>query len=937
MFKLKWALLCFLLALNAKANAQDEQQTSWGKTVKEVADSVVTLRVDATRAFDTGINSSSQATGFVVDAEQGIILTNRHVVQPGPVTAQALFSNREEIKLTPIYRDPVHDFGFFKYNPDDLKFIKPRSLQLKPELAKVGTAIRVVGNDAGEQLSILAGTLARLDRKAPYYGRGRYNDFNTFYYQAASGVSGGSSGSPVINIDAEVLALNAGGSKKAASSFFLPLDRIKRALSRIQNSLPVARGTLQTTLRYKPYDEVRRLGLRTEIEASVREVNQGVGLLVVGISVPQGPAHKKLMPGDILIKGGVKKDALQWLLNFNDYESLLDERVGEEIYLLVERNGEPVNVKIVVQDLHAITPDEYIEVGGAIVHTLSYQQARHLNRPIKGVYVAMPGFMFSSSGIPRGAVILKVNNKSVQDINDFETVLAEISDGQQVSVQFFTFKESKRKHIAIVNLDRNWYPLRRCKRNDVDGFWACTPLSEQLAENKVTPTKAAFLKYRDARSEKLSASIVYVKFDLPFNIDGVNDSHYGGAGLVIDAQQGLVLVDRNTVPVAMGDVRIVFAGALDIPAQVLFVHPLHNMAVIKYQPELLADSKVKSAALKKVELNSGDDIWLVGIKSDHSLLTEKVTVAAIDALEFSIPQTPKFRESNLDVISLNKVPFSQTGVLSDEVGNVLALWSSFSYGEGNKNKQFEWGVPIDLVEDLVRQWQCCKTFKFKTLDVEMSTMTIAQARKLGLSDSWTEKLQNTEKNRQVLAVSRLVAGSDAFDKLAEGDLILGVDGQTVYNFRDVERLTQKDSVELNIVRSEQEMTLSVKTTDLSSQGTQQAVQWAGALVQNPHRALAAQRGIKPEGVYVSAVWQGSPASRYGLAAVLRIMEIENNKIKDLDDFIKLTQRYRNKKYIRLKVKDLIDREGIITLKQDLLYWPPRKIYRDNNKWLSQPL
>src|SRR2546429_5554323 len=45
-----------------------------------------------------------------VDAERGLILTNRHVVTPGPVTAEATFLNREEVQLNPVYRDPVHDF-----------------------------------------------------------------------------------------------------------------------------------------------------------------------------------------------------------------------------------------------------------------------------------------------------------------------------------------------------------------------------------------------------------------------------------------------------------------------------------------------------------------------------------------------------------------------------------------------------------------------------------------------------------------------------------------------------------------------------------------------------------------------------------------------------------------------------------------------------------
>ena len=351
------SLILFSIATTSTAHAWGTP--SWEETIEEVTPAIVSIKVSVTRTFDTGNATSSQGTGFIVDAERGIILTNRHMVTPGPVTAEAVFQNNEEVPLRAIYRDPVHDFGFYMFDPDDVRFMDVTELALHPESANVGEEIRVIGNDEGEKISILTGTLARLDRQAPNYGRG-YNDFNTFYIQAASSTSGGSSGSPVLNQEGEVVALNAGGSTRGASSFYLPLDRVVRALDDLQNEREITRGTLQTIFKYTPFDEVRRLGLNSETEGLVRETfEDGTGMLVVSHVLPQGPADGILQVGDIVthVDG-------ELITTFIPLEMILDESVNSEVNFTVERGGEVLELSVLVENLHEITPDEYIEVGG---------------------------------------------------------------------------------------------------------------------------------------------------------------------------------------------------------------------------------------------------------------------------------------------------------------------------------------------------------------------------------------------------------------------------------------------------------------------------------------------------------------------------------------------------------------------------------------------
>jgi S1-C subfamily serine protease len=909
------------------------QDRSWNTTLERISTGVVSIRVDSTRAFDTERNQSSQATGFVVDAERGLILTNRHVVTPGPVVAQAIFLNQEEVELIPVYRDPVHDFGFFKYDPSQLKFIRPAELQLVPEAAQIGSDIRVIGNDAGEQLSILAGTIARLDRQAPNYGRGNYNDFNTFYLQAASGTSGGSSGSPVVDIEGRVVALNAGANSQAASSFFLPLDRIRVAMEYVREGKTVPRGTLQTEFVYKPYAELRRLGLTEDTEARMRAANPDqTGLLVVESAIPGSEAGNFFEPGDILISiEGVLTTA------FVPLAAVLDNNVGGRIDVVVERGGESLERSLRVDDLHAISPDEFIDYGEGIFHDLSYQQARNFNRPVSGVYLANPGYVFGTAAIPRASLLLEVAGVEMNNIDDLQSVLERLPQGERVPVRFVQFDDPQTERQRLITNDRRWFPAARCKRNDVTGLWPCQPLADAPTERPPEPGETTFPEQPGERYvQRIAPSLVLVNFDMPYTVSGVSDRHYYGTGLIADAERGLVVVDRNTVPVAMGDVRITFAGSLELPGRVEYVHPLHNLAVVSYDPALIGNTPVRSARFSTDDLLPGDDVAVVGLKGDHTLNSQASEVAAVVAANFPLSRTLRFRDSNLEGIQLVNGPDDFDGVIVDLQGRVTALWASFAYQSGRDLTQINMGMQADLIVDMIDRLR--NDTILHSLEVEWRRMPLATARNFGLPESWVHRYElHHPQRRQILAVDTIVAGSPASKFFRPGDMLLSIDGTEANTFREVELGTQREAVEVTIFRDGKELTETVPTVPLTGEGIDRIMLWAGALLQPPHRAISAQRGIDSEGVYVSYFGFGSPASRSGLYAGRRILAVNGKPTPNLDAFIEAVSGMSDRESVRLNTVTWNDVPQVITLNLDQNYWPAYELRRIHGEWQRRDL
>jgi S1-C subfamily serine protease len=409
-------------------------------------------------------------------------------------------------------------------------------------------------------------------------------------------------------------------------------------------------------------------------------------------------------------------------------------------------------------------------------------------------------------------------------------------------------------------------------------------------------------------------------------VSGVTEKNYHGTGLIVDAQRGLVVVDRNTVPLAMGDVRITFNGTVEVPGKVEFIHPLHNLAVVSYDPRSIGDTPVRSARFLDRPLRAGDDVWVVGQRSDSKIMSQRTQVASVDAVSFPLSRTLRFRDSNLEAVSLVNAPADYDGVIADDKGDVMALWSSFAFETQRELEQVNRGIPADLVVEMINVVENGRPLH--SFEAEFDVESLANARKLGLPDVWVRRFESHDaQRRQVLGVSRLVAGSQAAALLEPGDLLLAIDGQVVNRFREVERAVQKPEVAATIWRDGAEKTLKLQTVALTGRDLDRVLIWAGATLQAPHRAMAAQRGIAPQGVFVAFFFYGSPATHYGLYAGRRITEVDGQPTPDLDAFIKVVRGKPDRGSLRLTTISWNGMTDVITLKLDKHYWPAYELNR----------
>jgi S1-C subfamily serine protease len=425
--------------------------------------------------------------------------------------------------------------------------------------------------------------------------------------------------------------------------------------------------------------------------------------------------------------------------------------------------------------------------------------------------------------------------------------------------------------------------------------------------------------------------LVWVDTHLPFVLSGNQADQYSGMGLVIDAERGLVLVDRDTVPQSLADVSVIVGGAARVAARPVYFHPEHNLAVIQFDPSLVPNSGLTSATFARRAPTTGDAVWQVGLSGRQELLWGPTHVSGFRPFTLGNPSVPQYRDLNLDLVTFADAPLERGGVVVDRRGDVMAFLASFVTGAGKTQAEGFRGLMAQEIVDVVDALRAGKAPPDRTLGVAWAPLALSTAVDRGLPPAEAALLQKSGAAR-ILTVTDVAPASGAGGKLRAGDLLLAVGGKPTASWRTLELAARQTHVALRVWRDNAAVDLFVPTTPAPTGDLDRAFVWAGAALQDPPAVLGLQRGVVPDGAYVAWRWAGGPADRYGMDPTSRIVAVDGVAVHDLASFERAVAGRPDGAPVRLDIRDLDDRERVVTLRLDLDYWPAARLERGPAGW-----
>jgi serine protease Do len=274
----------------------------------------------------------SLGSGFVIDAEQGIVVTNNHVID-GADEINVILADNTSIRAELLGTDPRTDVAVLRIRTD-----KPLTAVSwgNSDEAQVGDWVIAIGNPFGLGGSVTAGIVSARGRDIR---QGLYDDF----IQTDAAINRGNSGGPLFNLAGQVVGINtaiyspSGGS--IGIGFAIPSNLAQRIVAQLRDGGRVRRGWLGVNIQQ----------VTDEIAEALRLPGGARGALVARAQEDGPAARGGIRNGDIILRfNGVDVREMRNLPRI-----VADNMVGTEVPVVVWRDGKEETITVTLGELPA--------------------------------------------------------------------------------------------------------------------------------------------------------------------------------------------------------------------------------------------------------------------------------------------------------------------------------------------------------------------------------------------------------------------------------------------------------------------------------------------------------------------------------------------------------------------------------------------------------
>jgi len=420
-----WAGLLVLLVVATSAALPDQIEgqpmPSLAPLVKRVAPAVVNIRVSQTvdarsqygdemfRRFfglpDTPGGRSrevaSAGSGVIVDAENGYILTNHHVVE-GADKIQISLQDDTTLDAEIIGSDAATDIAVIKVDPEHLTDLPIGD----SDDVEVGDFVIAIGNPFGLGHTVTSGIVSALGRTG--ISRTGYEDF----IQTDASINPGNSGGALVNMNGELVGINSAIISRSGGNvgigFAVPSAIARSIMRQILDFGEVRRGLLGVSIQTIDKESAIALGSKVESGALISTIEPGSAAEDAGLLVD-----------DIIVGVNDKKiDNSRELMNAIGLKGS-----GEQVDIEFVRGGKHQNVVATLGQqtvVRSVGEDIHPGLTGARFASAAIASSGGIE-----VTEVEPGSPAAQRGLRAGDVIREVNRRTVQNLQQLRDIAAE--------------------------------------------------------------------------------------------------------------------------------------------------------------------------------------------------------------------------------------------------------------------------------------------------------------------------------------------------------------------------------------------------------------------------------------------------------------------------------------------------------------------------------